>query len=252
MRQASLPRAAERKGSRAPAGHPSPRAQPRADRSAGPPGQRELAWTPSQATFTRTSLLRKTYPLPPASRTPNLHVAQPAAPVAATHDQGQEPKLSLVGRETETTVIVAIVVEVRSCRAGDHDRHHQRVEPDQRHHQADHRRLDRSGNPAEPVRQPGGTTGHAPQSCGIAHPSRARSCPEPCRELGKSNLRQLESPAGTPANRSFDDAVSEEDGKRRLQALVDQLDKEGFTAASTFPNSARPREARRARANLKR
>jgi putative transposase len=32
---------------------------------------------------------------------------------------------------------------------------------------------------------------------------------------------------------ALDDAISEADGKRRLQALVDQLDQEGFTAAST-------------------
>ena len=31
---------------------------------------------------------------------------------------------------------------------------------------------------------------------------------------------------------ALDEAISEEDGKRRLQALVDQLDKEGFTAAA--------------------
>jgi hypothetical protein len=30
----------------------------------------------------------------------------------------------------------------------------------------------------------------------------------------------------------LDEAISEQDGKRRLQALVDQLDKEGFTAAA--------------------
>jgi len=44
---------------------------------------------------------------------------------------------------------------------------------------------------------------------------------------------------------ALDDAISEQDAKRRLQALVDDLDKSGFTAAARLPRR-RPRRPRRA------
>ena len=44
---------------------------------------------------------------------------------------------------------------------------------------------------------------------------------------------------------AFDDAINENDAKQRLQALVDQLDKGGFTARGQVPRR-RSRRARRA------
>ena len=61
-----------------------------------------------------------TYPVPPASRAPNFQAAQPAATVAplGRHARpGPGLRLSLVGRETETKAIVAIIVEVNPFRS---------------------------------------------------------------------------------------------------------------------------------------
>ncbi len=61
-----------------------------------------------------------TYPVPPASRAPNFQVAQPAAaaaPLGRHARPGPGLRLSLVGRETETKAIVAIVVEVKPFRS---------------------------------------------------------------------------------------------------------------------------------------
>jgi putative transposase len=91
--------------------------------------------------------------------------------------------------------------------------------------------LDRSATrPQDPLRRPTARLTHEPSRLGLAHRSsdtlhRARNLYAKLPESERERVKHA-------YWRALDDAINEHDAKQRLQALLDELDKGGFTAAA--------------------
>jgi hypothetical protein len=110
MRQASLPRAASAKRSRAPAGQPSQWRSKRANRNATPPGQRKLVWTPSKATS--TTRLRKNMRRPVVVTT---STASSPRGLAGTACRPTSTRTSLLGTTGSTGTIAPAIKQEPSA-----------------------------------------------------------------------------------------------------------------------------------------